>query len=294
MKMRYISKIQANLKRYQVIYSRRATSNVLDGSYKSAFKGRSMNFDELREYVPGDEIKDMDWKASARNRKLFVREYVAEKKHNLMIVFDSNARMLGDSEGLEEKRELAIMSAGTLAYFVEKNGDYVGATFVNNDMINHFPLKTGLANIETILEAYHRAVSKENKSDINSALDYIVRQYRRKMILVIVTDTEGVLKLSPVNLKRILVAHDVLLINISDAKFSEDNLYNMSEGEYLPDFFTKDKKLKQIAQNKRTMAETSMKNKLKHYGIPSVTVDHLKELDFELLNLLDSHKAEKR
>ena len=76
MRMRYIAKIQASLKRYQKIYSKKATASVLDGSYKSVFKGRSMNFDELREYVPGDEIKDVDWKASARNRKLFVREFV--------------------------------------------------------------------------------------------------------------------------------------------------------------------------------------------------------------------------
>lgn len=293
MRMNYIAKIQANLKRYQVIYSRRATSSVLDGSYKSVFKGRSLNFDELREYVPGDEIKDVDWKASARTRKLYVRDYVAEKKHNVMFVLDSNARMLGDSEGLEEKRELGIMSAGTLAYFVEKNGDFVGATFADNNLINHFPLKTGLANIELILENYHRSVTRKNHSDINTALDYIVKQYRRKMVIIIVTDTEGVLKLSDVNLKRLLVAHDVLLINVSDADFTNDKLYNLDEGIYLPDFFTTDKKLEKRARNNKAEAQRTMENKLKKYGIPCVTVDYLKELDFELLNLLDRHKSEK-
>lgn len=291
MRMRYVSKIQANLKRYQIIYSRKATASVLDGSYKSVFKGRSMNFDELREYVPGDEIKDMDWKASARNRKLYVREYVAEKKHNVMFVLDTNARMLADSEGLEEKRELAIMSAGTLAYFVERNGDFVGATYGTETSINHFPLKTGLGNIETILESYHHEVTPKNHSDINVTLDYIVKKFRRRMILVIVTDMEGVLRISPVNLKRLLVAHDVLLVNISDADIAYDKMYNMEGEDYLPEFFTKDKKLIERAKANKEMAKATMNNKLKKFGIPSVTVDYIKELDWELLNLLNSHKA---
>ena len=61
MKMTYISRIQGNMKGYKTIYTTKATSRIIDGSYNSIYKGRSMNFDELREYVVGDDIKDMDW-----------------------------------------------------------------------------------------------------------------------------------------------------------------------------------------------------------------------------------------
>src|SRR5574344_2814195 len=104
MKMTYIAKIQANLKRYQSVKARKHTARVLDGSYKSIHKGRSMNFDELREYVQGDDIKDIDWKASARSQKLLVRQYIAERKHNVLLVFDTNMNMLGDSDRSEERR----------------------------------------------------------------------------------------------------------------------------------------------------------------------------------------------
>ncbi|MBO7334908.1 MAG: DUF58 domain-containing protein [Lachnospiraceae bacterium] len=291
MRMRYISRIQANLKRYQIIYSRKATANVLDGSYKSVFKGRSMNFDELREYVPGDEIKDMDWKASARNRKLYVREYVAEKKHNVMFVLDTNARMLGDSERLEEKRELAIMSAGTLAFYVDKNGDFVGAIYGTFSSINHFPLKTGLGNIETILENYHNEVVPGNNSDINNTLDYIVRNFRRKTILIIVTDLEGVLRISDVNIKRLLVAHDVLVVNVSDADIAYNKMYNIGEGTYMPDFFLKDKKLVAKAKENKLNAMNAMHEKLKKFGIPYVTIDDFNEIERELMTLLSSHRG---
>lgn len=77
------------MKGYKTIYTTKATSRIIDGSYNSIYKGRSMNFDELREYVVGDDIKDMDWKASARSQKLLVRQYIAEKKHNIMLVMDA-------------------------------------------------------------------------------------------------------------------------------------------------------------------------------------------------------------
>lgn len=79
MRMNYIAKIQSNLKGNRVIQTKKATSRLLDGSYYSIYKGRSMNFDELREYVAGDEVKDIDWKASSRSQKLLVRQYIAEK-----------------------------------------------------------------------------------------------------------------------------------------------------------------------------------------------------------------------
>ena len=95
MNLDYVSKIKFGLKRYKTIATDKTTSRVLDGSYNSIYKGRSMNFDELREYVPGDDIKDIDWKATSRSQKVLIRSYIAEKKHNIMLVMDANHRMLG-------------------------------------------------------------------------------------------------------------------------------------------------------------------------------------------------------
>ena len=93
MKMTYIPRIKGNMRGYKTIHTLKTTSRIIDGSYNSIYKGRSMNFDELREYVPGDDIKDVDWKASARSQKMLVREYIAEKKHNIMLVMDTSKRM---------------------------------------------------------------------------------------------------------------------------------------------------------------------------------------------------------
>ena len=293
MRMTYITKIQANIKRFQTVHTRRATNRVLDGSYKSIFKGRSMNFDELREYVPGDDIKDIDWKASSRSQKMLVRQYIAERKHNIMLVFDTNRRMLGDSDGLEEKRELAIMSAGTMAYFVNRSGDFVSATYATEKGVKHFPFKTGLGNIELILESYHRDVDMENQTDLNTTLEYIIRNFKSKMILLLITDVAGIRSISEQNLKRLLVAHDVLVLNISDAPLTGKKVYGIEEEMYFNPFFTKDKKLGRLTRQQNLDMQREAQDKLMQYGIPMSTIDYLDELDREIIDLLEKHKLTK-
>ena len=293
MKMTYIAKIQANLKRYQSVKARKHTARVLDGSYKSIHKGRSMNFDELREYVQGDDIKDIDWKASARSQKLLVRQYIAERKHNVLLVFDTNMNMLGDSDGFEEKRELAILSAGTLAYFVNKSGDYVASVFMGEDGVKYFPLKAGLGNIETILENYHRTVTMNNNSDVNDCLEYIIRNFKQKMIIVLVSDVRGFTTITDTNLKRLLVAHDVLALNISDASINGNLAYNMNAGTFMPAFLSKNKKLQRAMKEANLKLQKTVTERLKKFGISCSTIDYVEELDREIVDLLAKHRREK-
>ena len=293
MKMTYIAKIQANLKRYQSVKARKHTARVLDGSYKSIHKGRSMNFDELREYVQGDDIKDIDWKASARSQKLLVRQYIAERKHNVLLVFDTNMNMLGDSDGFEEKRELAILSAGTLAYFVNKSGDYVASVFMAENGVKYFPFKAGLGNIETILENYHRTVTMNNNSDVNDCLEYIIRNFKQKMIIVLVSDVRGFTTITDTNLKRLLVAHDVLALNISDASINGNLAYNMNKASFMPAFLYKNKKLKKAMKESNLELQKTVTERLKKFGISCSTIDYVEELDREIVDLLAKHRGEK-
>lgn len=291
MNMKYISQITSNLKQYKTIRTNRVTSRILDGSYRSIYKGRSMNFDELREYIVGDDIKNMDWKASARSQKLLVKQYIAEKKHNIMLVLDTNRRMAADTLKLQEKREVALMSAGTLAYLINQNKDYTGAIFPTEHSIQHFPFKTGLMNIENILEQYHKSVTMENASSINTALDYIVKNFRRNMILVIVTDIQGIAEIPDATLKRLLVMNDVLIINVGDATISSQQhekmqVYSLEKNGYLSRFFTEDRKLAKLLEEKQQKNYEECVSKLKHHGISFVTVNHTQEIEQTIVELL--------
>lgn len=294
MRMNYIARIQAKLTRVQAIYTKRVTSRILDGSYNSIYKGRSMNFEELREYVPGDDVKDIDWKASSRSPKTLVRQYIAEKKHNLLLVPDTNRRMLADTEEWEEKRDVAIMAAGMLAYLMNRNGDYVGAKFSSEKSIEHFPLRTGLSNIENILNHYHKDVTAENRSDIETTLSYVARNERRHMIIALVTDYEGIRSISEATLRLLLLQHDLLVIVTSDMPMTGKKVYDIGAKNYVPSFLSESKSLGRLEQEERSKLKAECEEKLKRYGIAKIEISNTDEIDREIIALLEQHKCEKR
>ena len=114
MNMKYITKIKANLS----IYTKKKTSNILEGTYNSIYKGKSMNFEDLREYVIGDNVKDIDWKASARSNKILIKQYIAEKKHNVLFILDSGKKMSADTRDLDSKKEVALIAICIYCLFI--------------------------------------------------------------------------------------------------------------------------------------------------------------------------------
>lgn len=293
MRMKYVSKIQGKLKSFQTIQTDKTTSNVLDGSYNSVFKGKSMNFDELREYVVGDDIRDIDWKASSRGNKMLVRQYVAEKKHSIMFVFDTNRKMLADTRKLEEKRDVAIMAAGTIALFVNRNNDYIASAFATGKSLSVSPFRTGLGNIEMMLQNYHKEVTDENNSDLNYTLDYIVRNFKRKMIIVILSDLEGINSISESTLKRLLIMNDVLMVNVSDAELGSEQEFDIAKREYVGDFFSKDKKLKKIAAAETARLIGQCTQKLNKYGVSCAYVNSEDDCEQAIVRMLERHRFDK-
>ena len=293
MRLEYISRIKDGLKRYKTISTKKTTSRVLDGSYNSIYKGRSMNFDELREYVPGDDVKDIDWKATSRSQKVLIRQYIAEKKHNIMLVMDTNRRMLADTSEGEEKREVALIGGGSLAYMVTSNGDYVSAIYSDGEKMCRFPFRMGFLNLETILSGYNKAVNLKNNSNIDQSLEYIIRNIRRRMIVVIVTDMEGISKVSESLLRQLILVHDVLLINVSDADVFGKNVYGIEQSDYLPAYITRSKKLRKLQQEEKRRVLAECDNKLKRNGIAMTTIRSSSHVERGIIELLEKHKMRK-
>ena len=291
MNLDYVSKIKFGLKRYKTIATDKATSRVLDGSYNSIYKGRSMNFDELREYVPGDDIKDIDWKATSRSQKVLIRQYIAEKRHNIMLVMDANRRMLAETKAGEEKGEVALMAGGTLAYMVTDNGDYVSGLYYHDEKMERSPFKTGFLNLEFLLEGYANCLTPTNKYALNGILRYIMHNIKRRMIVVMVTDTEGILNLQDNLLGQITMVHDVLLINVSDADIFGKKVYNVDDAGYIPPFISQSKAIQREQKKIQLEMEKQATAKLNRYGIPWVEVDTQNRVDGKIAELLEKNKT---
>lgn len=292
MKMTYVPWIQGNMKGYRTIYTNQATSRIIDGSYNSIYKGRSMNFDELREYVVGDDIKDVDWKASARSQKMLVRQYIAEKKHNIMLVLDTNRRMLANANEIQEKKDVAIMAAGTLACMVSSNGDYIGSTYSYNGAVRHNQFKTGLINVENILAGYDRDTTLDNSSELSRSLEFISKNIRRKMIMFIVTDVQGVADIPEQLLKQLRVMHDILVVCVDDADIEGKRVYNMKDDTYLPEFFSEDKKIARNEKKYRQQIIDKCTDKMNRLGITFKTIDSSEDMDEKIAEMLNRHRQE--
>ena len=261
MKMKYITKVKSNLE----IYTKKKTSNILEGSYNSIYKGKSMNFEDLREYVIGDNVKDIDWKSSVRANKVLVKQFIAEKKG-----------------------EVAIMTVGTIGYIVHKHGDSIAMICNGKERIELTPFKNGLYNLEMLLNKYEKNIDVEN--NIEELINYVLKYIRRRMIIFIITDINGMNNTSENTLRKLSYLHDVFFINISDAMLTGYNAYDIDEEHYIPDFILEDKKMQQIESELKNKIYRKTKNKFKKYKIITTTINKQRDIVNDVFKLLERRK----
>lgn len=295
----YITRIKANVS----IFATKKSSSVLDGTYLSVFMGRSMNFEDLREYVPGDSMRDVDWKASSRNRDhLLVKRYVADKKHNILLVLDTGAKMGADTAAGEPKKDVALYTAGTISYLAYKNGDNIGALYNSDGLMRLHAFKTGLVNVQRILaeadaeilkdsNVGKRKKNKHNDNSIGTTLNYIINRFRRKMIIFVITDMQGMDSVEETTLKRLVCRHDVLFVNISDHKISDGRQsYDVGSNSYIPAFVAGNKRLKKLEQAHHDEIISRASHKLLKHKIPCETINSEQEIVEQIIKLLERHK----
>lgn len=284
--MNYITKIQSRVN----ILAKKKTGNLFDGSYKSVYTGNGFDFENLREYVPGDNVRDIDWKASARSKNLLIKQYIAEKKHNILLVFDTGKGFLADSDTGETKRNIALNAGGTFAYLSAQNGDNIGALYNRNGLIQFFPLRTGLPNLERIMTAYDKEDFSGYDSDLNKTLDYVVRNISKRSILFVVTDAAGIYKIPEITLRRLAFKHDVLFISITDAPLCGADTYSVSKNLYISEYISKNKQLQDTEQQLRLHISSSNSKKLIKHSVISTEIGSENDIVNKIMELLERHK----
>lgn len=286
MMMNYVTKIRAKVS----IYASKKSSNIFDGSYKSIYQGNGLDFENLREYIPGDSIRDIDWKASSRSGKILVKQYIAEKKHNIMLVLDTGRKMLAHTKDLQIKKEIALNAGGVLGYLAGQNGDNVGAIYNRNGQIRYYQLRTGLYNIEKILTEYDKEDFSGYTADLEKNLDYISKNIKRKMIIFVITDAAGIRNLTEKTLKRLTCQHDVLFVCVGDASLTDGKAFHLEKSMYIPDYITNNKKLIRMEQETKKKTEEENEKKLLQYRIISTQINREEELIDKIIELLGGHR----
>lgn len=174
------------LRRLQ-IRCRRPVEHLLAGEYRSVFKGRGMEFDELREYTPGDEVRAIDWRSLARTGRPHIRRYIEEREHNFILAVDVSASS-GFGSGERAKRDAAQEAAALLAWSAARNKDRVGLLLFTDQPEHFLPPAHGRNHV---LRAINDLVAFEPahpSTDIAGALDFIGRVARKRSIIFLFSD----------------------------------------------------------------------------------------------------------
>lgn len=276
------------------IFAKSKAINTLDGTYQSIYKGKSQNFDELREYNVGDNVRDIDWRASARSMNILVKDYIAEKKHNIFFIIDGKYQMYANANFEEMKSDIAIDTAATLSYVAYKNGDFVGAIYTTNGDIVYHPFKQNLFNIEHILKSYDEAMEKNFKkkddTSLNKSLLYAANFIKRRMILFIITDIVGLEDIDDDLLKTLSFRNDVMVINIKDIDLFEKKSYDLEKKRYFASMLLHKKKLAELEAQEKDKVFRECENKLIRNKVAMVTIEKNEEIAPKIIELLEKNR----
>jgi uncharacterized protein (DUF58 family) len=207
----------AEARRIQVRADRMVT-DVMAGGYSSVFRGSGIEFDEVREFAEGDELRSVDWNVTARTGRPFVKKFVEERELTVLFLLDVSASMaFGSAPPGRERRTVATTAAlftGCVAFAAARNNDKAGLITFTDRIERYVPAKKGRNHVLRLIREACAPPVPKSRSDLVQALDYAGRVQRRRAIVFVVSDFLGA---DPGNKLRLLAQrHDVIAVRIRD------------------------------------------------------------------------------
>ena len=234
------------------VRTNRLVNDSLAGSYQSVFKGRGMNFDEVREYVPGDDIRTIDWNVTARTSIPHVKKFTEERELTIMLMIDiSSSGEFGSAAS--SKREIMAEIGSVLAFSAVRNNDKVGLILSTDFVELYIPPKKGRSHILRVIREILFFQPTGRKTDLTVPLDFVGRLQKRRCVAFMISDfclpgdfTASLAKLTPklqvgnrrhdlislaITDPREMELPDVGWITLEDAETGEQLVLNTSDGE---------------------------------------------------------------
>lgn len=196
------------------IKTRRIVDEITGGAYHSVFKGRGIEFDEVREYTPEDDIRDIDWNVTARMGTPYIKKYVEERELTVILAVDVSASGLFGSRD-KTKKQRAIETAALLAFSAIRNNDKVGLLLFTDRTELYLPPRSGRTHGLRVIRELMAAEPEGRGTDINGALEKLMRVLSKKSVIFLISDLiedenyETALKIAN---KR----HDLISVRILD------------------------------------------------------------------------------
>jgi uncharacterized protein (DUF58 family) len=208
------------------IRTRRMVNDSLAGAYHSVFKGRGMDFDEVREYTPGDEVRTIDWNVTARAGRPFVKKFTEERELTIFLLVDISASGNFGS-GVASKRDLAAELASVLAFSAIRNSDKVGLLLYTDRVERYLPPKKGRRHVLRVVRDILHHIPQATGTDAVKALDVANRLLHRRAIVFLISDFETSAEPTAARaelrraMRRTNRRHDLVAVHVEDPREKE-------------------------------------------------------------------------
>ena len=268
------------------------SNSVADGAFPSVFRGSSMEFEDLRPYVPGDNLRDMDWKASSRSGIPMVRNYVADKRKQIIFMADTGKTMRGIMPDGTDKRECGILTIASAAYLAGRSGaDY--CILSGKDWRSRLKrFGNGPAFLEEGLSLLQEEVFGKDVYDPESRLDGILDAPLRGVAICLVTDMKGLLEIPEKILRTAAAEREFYVFEISDGSFDRRNYFDVLTDRMIPEFISRSKRLSAEIWKKQTEYQAQVRSKLRRCGVYYAYLENKKEIPETVTGVLNGEIAD--
>lgn len=197
-----------NIRRIE-IKSKRLVEELFSGQYRSGFRGKGMEFDSIRQYVPGDDVRSIDWNVTARQNKTYVKQFAEERELNMYLLVD-----MSRSNSFGTKKTLIAELGATLAFSASFNNDRVGAVLFTDKVEKLIPSNTGRKHVLSIIESIVSFEPASGGTNVAGALQFLNRIEKKRSIVFVLSDflDEGYARV----VKMMSGKHDLVLLRVID------------------------------------------------------------------------------
>lgn len=296
-----MSSLLNRVKSKMYIAAYRKATHALEGEYVSLMRGRSMDFDDLREYAVGDDIKDIDWKASARHTSPLIKRYIASRKQPVIFVVDGGKNMNAITDSGEMKKDIAIDIMGILGYLTVRHSDTVGLIIGDNETTLRIPNRESETHLERLLEKVNTKINSDSKNgNILKQLEYLAVTVKSRGLVVVISDEVELTSNFNATLRKLTAKHEVIWISIIDGnplthiQHGMDSVRDIETNELIPDYIRQNKKLRQRFEEAENVRKVTIDYYLRKIGISHASASNSSSLVPSLLKLLQRRVRERR
>jgi uncharacterized protein (DUF58 family) len=268
-----ISDILRRVQRIQIV-ANRTVNDLFAGQYKSVFRGRGMEFDEVREYQPGDDVRTIDWNVTARAGAPFIKRFCEERELTVLFLVDISASGAFGS-GDRSKLDLVVEVAALLMFSALKNNDKVGLIAFCDDVLQYFPPRKGKANVLHLIRELVAAEPVPRETNLSAALEFLSRVQKRRVVAFLISDF-----LAPRAERALAICnqrHDLIALTVADPREHElpdvgfVSLRDAETGEII-ELDTRHRRVRALFEKVTAQRSEELSEKLKRAGVDELPI----------------------